>query len=151
MPGEQNVYTIGDKLYLISATQILQWWPAGSNRVSAIRGNRLDAVGDGPAAVVTTNGSCTFAENHCSVPADDQSPNFKTPIVELVVDTLVLSGNQVVGPRSDAMTAIEARVGGGTIKGDPAITALGNITAGRITVNGGPLQPPWEPLNIRTA
>ena len=56
----------------------------------------------------------------------------KSPIVELVVDTLVLSGNQVVGPRSDAMTAIEARVGGGTIKGDPAITALGNITAGRI-------------------
>ena len=49
------------------------------------------------------------------------------------------------------MIAIEARVGGGTIKGDPAITALGNITAGRITVNGGPLQPPWEPLNIRTA
>ena len=44
MPGEQNLYTIGDKLYLISATQIAQWWPAGSNRASAIRGNRLDAA-----------------------------------------------------------------------------------------------------------
>jgi hypothetical protein len=151
MPGEQNLYTIGEKVYLISATAILQWWPARSNRASAIRGNRLDAVGDGPAAVVTTDGSCTFAENHCAVPVDEQNAGGKSPIVELVVDTLVLSGNQVVGPRSDAMIAIEARVGGGTIKGDPAITALGNITAGRITVNGGPLQPPWEPLNIRTA
>jgi hypothetical protein len=151
MPGEQTLYTIGDKLYLISATEILQWWPAGSDRVSAIRGNRLDAVGDGPAAVVLTRGSCTFAENHCSVPVDGQGTGGKSPIVELAVDTLVLSGNQVVGPRSDAMIAIDARVGGGTIKGDPAITALGNITAGRIVVNGGPLQPPWEPLNIRTS
>jgi hypothetical protein len=151
MPGEQSLYTVGDKAYLISSTEILQWWPARSNRVSAIRGNRLDAVGDGPAAVVMTNGSCTFAENHCALPVGDQNAGGNTPIVELAVETLVVSGNQVVGPRSDAVIAIDARVGGGTIKGEPAITALGNITAGRIVVNGGPLQPPWEPLNIRTS
>ena len=151
MPGEQNVYTIGDKLYLIPPRKILQWWPArfepriGHPGKPTRCGRRRSGGGRDDERVVHLRREPLLGAGGRS------DLHFKTPIVELVVDTLVLSGNQVVGPRSDAMTAIEARVGGGTIKGDPAITALGNITAGRITVNGGPLQPPWEPLNIRTA
>ena len=63
----------------------------------------------------------------------------------------MLSGNQVVGPRNDAQIAVAADVAGNTITGEPAITALGNITAGEIRLNGGPLPPPWVPLNIRTS
>jgi hypothetical protein len=152
MPGEQSLYTIGDKVYLISAVAIHQWWPASSDRASAIRGNRLDAVGDGPAAFVATNGSCTFAENHCTLVGEGAgSPGGGTPIVELGVQTLVLSGNQVVAPANDAQVAVDANVTGNTINGDRAITALGNITAGQIRLNGGLLPPPWAPLNIRTS
>ena len=140
MPGEQSLYTIGDKVYLISAVAIHQWWPASSDRASAIRGNRLDAVGDGPAAFVATNGSCTFAENHCTLVGEGAgSPGGGTPIVELGVQTLVLSGNQVVAPVNDAQVAVDANVAGNTITGDRAITALGNITAGQIQAQRRPL------------
>ena len=152
MPGEQSLFTIGDKVYMISAVAIHAWWPARSDRVAAVRGNRLDAVGDGPAAFVATNGSCTFAENHCTLVGPGAgSPGGSTPTVELGVETLVLSGNQVVAPLNDAQVAIDANVGGSTITGERAITALGNITAGQIRLNGGPLPPPWAPLNIRTS
>jgi hypothetical protein len=152
MPGEQSIYTIGDSVYLISSTAIVGWWPARTDRVSAIRGNRLDAVGDGPSAFVGTNGSCTFAENHCTLVGPGAgSPGGGTPAVGLQVETLVLSGNQVIAPVNDAQVAIDANVSGNTITGDRAITALGNITAGQIRLNGGPLPPPWAPLNIRTS
>lgn len=152
MPGEQSLFTIGDKVYMISAVAIHAWWPARSDRVAAVRGNRLDAVGDGPAAFVATNGSCTFAENHCTLVGPGAgSPGGSTPTVELGVETLVLSANQVVAPLNDAQVAIDANVGGSTITGERAITALGNITAGQIRLNGGPLPPPWAPLNIRTS
>jgi hypothetical protein len=152
MPGEQALFPIGDKVYLISAVAIHGWWPARSSRVAAVRGNRFDAVGDGPAAFVATNSSCTFAENHCTLVGEGTGPTGGgTPIVQLGVETLVLSGNQVVAPPNDAQVAVDARVAGTTITGERAITALGNITAGQIRLNGGPLPPPWAPLNIRTS
>ena len=56
-----------------------------------------------------------------------------------------------VAPLNDAQVAIDANVSGSTITGERAITALGNITAGQIRLNGRPLPPPWAPLNIRTS
>lgn len=152
VPGEDLLFEIDEKVYLVSTTQVLQWWPSRPSLVTAVRGNRLDATGDGRTAIVSTKGSCTFAENHCTLlPGVPGSPGSAPIAVELAVDTLVLSGNQVAGPRNDAAIAVDANVAGGTITGEPAITALGNITSGQIRVNGGPLQVPWAPLNIRTS
>lgn len=152
VPGEDQLFVVDEKLYLVSTTHVTQLSPSGPRLVTAVRGNRLDATGDGRTALVATKGSTTFADNHCTqVPATPGAPGVALVAVELAVDTLVLSGNQVVAPRSDKSVAVDASVAGGTITGQPAITAIGNITSGQIRVNGGPLGAPWAPLNVRTS
>jgi hypothetical protein len=136
----------------VSASHVIQLSPSRPRLVTAVRGNRLDATGDGRTALVATKGSTTFAENHCTlVPAAPGAPAAALVAVELAVDTLVLSGNQVVAPRNDKSIAVNANVAGATVTGQPAITALGNITSGQIVVNGGALPAPWAPLNVRTS
>jgi hypothetical protein len=152
VPGDRSLFAVNEKTYLVTTHEIIQWSPVRPSLVTAVRGNRLDAIGGGEAALVATNGSCTFAENHCTLLAAAGGTPGNAPIaVALAVGTLVLSANQVVAPRADRAAAVDAKVTGATITGTPAITAVGNITGGEIRLNGGALPAPWAPLNIRTS
>jgi peptide/nickel transport system substrate-binding protein len=136
-------------VYVILDEDIKEFRFVGTGTAASVRGNALDSAGAGPVAVVATNGKCIFAENFCTLPDPAERDAPSPHVVQLAVESLVLSGNQVRAPRRRAGTAVDATVLGAT--GGPAATVLGNITDGAIRVNGATLGTPWAPLNIQTS
>ena len=90
----------------------------------------------------------TFAENFCDLDGRGVDPGSQPVAVSLAAAALVLPDNQIRSTWDADGLAVRAAV---AFIGDqqPAVTATGNITDGEIIVNWQPLQPPWQPLNIR--
>jgi hypothetical protein len=99
-----------------------------------VRGNHLQASGRIAAALVVTDGSCVFSENHVHRAGEKAEP-----AVELRAGTLVVQGNRASAPRSGPAIALFAQA--------DALTALGNVASHGIELNGDPLPDPWSPLN----
>ncbi|MGR7026155.1 DUF6519 domain-containing protein [Geodermatophilus sp. URMC 62] len=109
-----------------------------------VRGNVLESAGVNPTAAVSEVDILSFDENRCW-----QRTSPKPSVVDLHAGSIALTSNHVRGPRDDEAVAIAAELFDISINQEPAITAIGNITNGSITVNGGSLSPPWDALNIR--
>jgi hypothetical protein len=129
-----------------------------SRGTTSVRGNKLEGAGDNPAVVIglvdeeynvdlSRFGPLTFAENFCELDADGTELVGTPAAVTLAAQAAVLPDNQVRSTWDGRGVAVRAAVD--LIKEIPAVTATGNITDGDIEVDGQPLQPPWQPLNIR--
>jgi len=139
-------FLVGSKLYYAVglAIHVLALIDRGGSL--AVRGNHLDAAGRTAAVHVETNGASTFADNWCRLLAEPQAP-----VVELYQPILAFATNQVRQLRGGDRPAVEVKVGPAPAPSPPslAFTALGNLTDGLIFVNGAPLPPPWDGLNVR--
>jgi hypothetical protein len=130
--------------YVITDEALTKYEPRREGGWIGIRGNALEADGVAPIVLVNSQENCTFAENWCL-----HKTGGLPSLVTLLVSTLGLSTNHVLGPVPENAAAIFADPSTFGTYG-PAITAVGNITTGEITVApGGPLGPPWDALNIR--
>lgn len=108
------------------------------NQQTGITSNSLHGYGRGPLVEVSVTGSCRFNDNQCTV-AGEQI----TTAINLAASSIIVSANRV---ECSAKRAAAIALTLGNEKN--LFTALGNIVSGSITVNGGPLAPPWEPLNV---
>lgn len=107
----------------------------------AVRGNAVVGGGVGPLVLVSVRGLAQLADNR--VRFDGAS---RTPIVLARAERAIVDANYVhAAENRDAAAsgvAIEVEV-------DPVqVTVLGNITEGRIIVDGSFLAPPWQSLNV---
>lgn len=100
-----------------------------------IRGNHLHAVGRQSAVLIVSDGSCVFSDNEVH-----RSGAGAQPAAHLVVGAGVVQGNRATSAADD-VAAIALDVP------PDAMTALGNICAGGIELNGSPLPDPWGALN----
>jgi hypothetical protein len=107
--------------------------PHGQEIVAA-RGNLLEAHGANPAVSITIAGDCTFNDNRCQL-----FPSSANSIVGINAVSFIASANYVRG-RNDIAMDLHAAL--------KKFTVLGNVTDGRIFVNGGLLDDPWKPLNV---
>jgi len=161
IPGDESPMLVdtGATQFLVTTTGIfLHAISRGSRSTTSVRGNKLNAAGAYPAVVIgfvnddydidiSRFGPLTFAENFCEL-AVQESRLGQPAAVTLAAQALVLPDNQVRQDWGDKAVAVRAKV---PMIDDrrPALTATGNITDGDIVVNGPPLQPPWQDLNIR--
>ena len=113
------------------------------NQSMTVRGNTLQVQGEYPAVDIVGQetpwrGECLFSDNRCRLDASE-----RLLVVRVAAGTIIFSNNYVQGS-GERSVAVELLVGG--TKGP--FTVLGNIANGRIQVNGVPLQPPWQELNV---
>jgi Family of unknown function (DUF6519)/Right handed beta helix region len=124
---------------------------SGPSRV-AVTGNRLEAFGLPPCAVVWGSPSVVFAHNRCVLSGNTTQPvawiYVPTPPFVIAAAALppppiatVVDGNHVTGPRGAPGLFMVVPEGS-------ACTVLGNASSGPIQVNGGPLVQPWAALNV---
>jgi hypothetical protein len=107
--------------------------PHGQEVVAA-HGNLLEAHGANPAVAIRIAGDCTFNDNRCQL-----FPSAANGIVGINAASFIASANYVRG-RSDIAMDLQAAL--------KKFTVLGNVTDGRIFVNGSLLDDPWKPLNV---
>lgn len=98
-----------------------------------VRGNHLHATGRVPAALVNTEGTCVFSENHVH-----RSGERDAPAALLRAGTLIVQGNSASTPRGSAISLIATK---------DTFTALGNVSSDGILLKGAQLPDPWRPLN----
>jgi hypothetical protein len=111
------------------------------SEVVAIHGNQLEAYGGVRAVDVDTEGPCTLQDNRCFL-APSAAGAAPLPVVRIASSTALASANLVRRtPQAPDLTAVELLVRDG-------FTAVANICAGPIHVNGAALGAPWAPLNV---
>jgi hypothetical protein len=138
---------VGSKLYYAVGLSIHVLAVNDRGGSLAVRGNHLDAAGRSAVVHVETNSAATFADNWCRLLVEPD----KAPVVELYQPILAFATNQVRQLRGGDRPAVEVKVGPAPVPSPPnlAFSALGNLTDGMIFVNGSPLPPPWDGLNVR--
>lgn len=100
----------------------------------SVRGNQFDSASDDPGVHVSfREGDIVFSDNHGEHPRSTQ------PVVLLEGRTLVAASNRITGGSQFSMELRPLNKN--------AYTAVGNLTSGNITHNGGALEPKWIPLN----
>jgi len=99
---------------------------------ASVLGNVLAARGESPAVEVSASGDCLFSDNRCELRA-----NNRAPAVRIAAGTTIVNANRVRGGEVSVELLGDRR----------RITVLGNVTTGPIHA-GGPLQPPWDSLNV---
>jgi hypothetical protein len=113
--------------------------PRGRAQV-AVRGNVLEALGEMRAVDIQNPGACLFSDNHCSANTGER-PN----VAQIHAGAIVASSNYLEGPVGEETITLLLQ-----LPSVPApCTVLGNVTSGRIQVNGVDLAPPWQALNVR--
>jgi hypothetical protein len=103
--------------------------------IVGVRGNLADAYGLSPTVEVAAGGACVVSDNRCLLDSERG-----VPVVALTGGAAIAGGNYLEGPSDE--TVMEIAVGAG------AFTVVGNIGSGPIAVNGSPLGPPWQDLNV---
>jgi hypothetical protein len=113
----------------------------GGQELAGVHGNLLEAAGRLMTAFVNTDGSCTFADNRCLALGEGDGP-----VVTILArkGSVIANANHVVRGNDAVAVTIDPALGA---KG-PLATVLGNMTSGPIFLDGTPLQPPWEDLNM---
>jgi hypothetical protein len=104
----------------------------GRSRIAAI-GNQFEMFGLPSPVTFTTDGDCTYSENHSL----HLKPSGKEEVT-LGGDVVVAASNRINGKVQMTIKAKQSRV-----------TVLGNITGAQIIVNAAPLAAPWTPLNLQ--
>jgi hypothetical protein len=126
-----------DSTFVLNSTHIL----AVSRRPSelSVRSNRLSARDTRIPLVVVGGGvgTCLFSENHCRVEGQR--------VVEPVHGSLAAVVSNVANNRMIAETERESLH---VFNDSQRAIVLGNISTGPILVDGVPLQPPFDQLNI---
>lgn len=100
---------------------------------ASVLGNTFFARGRISAVQVTARTEAMFSDNRCTL----QGPR-GTPAVRIASPVVVLNANRV---RGGAVASVQ-------ITAAKSVAALGNISNGPITVNGGGLPGPFVPLNL---
>jgi hypothetical protein len=101
---------------------------------TSVRGNQFDSANEHPGVMISCrSGDIVFADNH------GVYPKCRQPVVLLEANTLVVTSNRI---RCGGKSSMELRP---TSKS--SYTAVGNLTSGAITRDGGSLEPMWIPLN----
>ena len=101
----------------------------------AVHGNLVEAVGNTNAVYLQTTGSCAFSDNRCFLVTR------RSPVVKVFAGALVVSDNYLEGV--DKVPAADLTLSGGS-----GFTVSGNLGSGPIELNGDPLPPPWNQLNV---
>jgi hypothetical protein len=120
---------------------VRNWYEVEADeRVFSVHGNHLQSDGRTPAVLVTTGGSCHFADNRVT----RQSPG------ELIGELRAAAGAVVT---SNIFSALDTQlftidVGSPALGAPPPATVVGNLGPREIVLNGGPLTPPWDVLNV---
>ena len=120
--------------------------------VVSVRGNSMDYYGKAEAVDIEMDGRCAFNDNRGTslVPTDQ-------PVVVVEASAIIMNANYLFGPlnanRKDnndthtgaggnGLDVAELSINGGSF------TVVGNITSAPILVDGQPLGPPWDALNV---
>ena len=104
---------------------------------ATVRGNRVDLNGPASGIVATVGGPLLVSDNRVFQRGTLDDQQIGRGVV-CTADSLVASANHV-------QAAGEAFV----LNVDPTrLSVLGNVTSSTITVGGGPIAPPWTPLNV---
>ena len=127
--GRTNVYRM---LGLLGRVVV---FPKGRDSVG-VRGNVVEAYGQAPAVLLTTDAPCIFTDNRCLFGGAEGFP-----VVRLAAGAAVASNNYLDGPPKSLALSMELPTGA-------PFTVLGNIASGPIEVDGAALPPPWQALNI---
>jgi hypothetical protein len=119
-----------------------------------IRGNLLESFGSLSTVVLLLARSCIFANNQCFL--DNAAASNLTKLAVLLganptaaAGAIAASSNFVqvpIPPNASGAPPVVVSLNPGNATN--ALTVLGNITSGRIQVDGAPLAAPWLPLNV---
>jgi hypothetical protein len=132
--GTNFTFLASDQLlFAVLGTRLIRL-AAGDSRLS-VNANQLESFGESPTVRIATVATCIFSSNQCQLDLKSGQPT-----VLVAAAALVASSNYVQSPGDLAMVA--------AVSDQSSFTVLGNITRGRIIVNGAPLAVPWLPLNV---
>lgn len=106
----------------------------GLDQVLHIQGNSITAWGQSPAVQAILDGSCLFTGNTCHL----QGQSGANAVVQIAAQRIAVSNNVVRRPSEQDAIQLQGK----------AFTVVGNITFGNIRINGSPLPPPWQDLNV---
>lgn len=135
----------GEEVVALSARSLAAFVPAREGQLR-IGGNQIADThqnSDLPLVLVATDeksGSLSFADNQCKL----EGPGRAKAIVDLTAPRLAVSNNVV--RRNSELDAMHLTCMGS--KDAPLATVIGNLTFGKILLNGNELPAAFKPLNI---
>ncbi|ORA07255.1 DUF6519 domain-containing protein [Mycolicibacterium bacteremicum] len=143
---EADYHLVGLKFgRLIIVTDVGTWW-YGDDRIvhlqvgrelGAVHGNTVDGTGLRPMVQIIVGGNALLNDNRIVFVPDERGA-----AVRIGADSAVVSANYVETRPDASAVAIDA---------DPAKVAIStNVTNGDLRINGAPLAPPWDAMNIAT-
>jgi len=112
--------------------------PSIARPLVAVLGNELEGGGRSAVARVSGAVDCQFTSNHC-VHLSPEAQGKAVSDVQLAAITVIAAQNRVFGGEESFDIKLVSTA---------ALTMLGNLTRGKILVNGAGLLPPWQPLNV---
>jgi hypothetical protein len=118
-----------------------------------IHDNLLESFGSLPTVELLLARSCLFSCNQCFLDNAASSPVTKIAVLlganpKTAAGAIVASSNFVRVPLAagTGATPFVMSLNPGNVQ--TSVTVLGNITSGRIEIDGVPLAAPWAPLNV---
>ena len=138
---------VGPKLgFWLGLTSVSALDLEGRRMRAGVSGNTFATDGISPSTIVMGPILCLVSDNRVVHGADPGAA-----VMFFQLETLAFTSNHVESGR--LASAVEAVVAGSAVDvtgaSVPAFTAVGNLTAGDILLNGSPLPPPWDALNVR--
>ncbi len=137
-----------EERFWVSRTNVARVVSRDSRLPSHVGGNLLQAASEVPCVLVAEPSAGIFESNQC------HHAGGNSPIVAIDAFSLAFTSNQVRAEQEDVSVRLRiidtgfVEIDNQQVSGE-ALTVLGNLTNGRIEVNGNPLTNPWTPLNVR--
>lgn len=132
--GSHFTFLAADALaFAVVGTKVIRL-PADTSQLT-VQANQLESYGQAETVLIQTSATCVFSNNQCFLDLKTGSP-----AATVRAGAVVASANVLRAPGDLALVI--------TVPGDGAFTVLGNITKGKIIVNGSALGAPWLPLNV---
>jgi hypothetical protein len=118
-----------------------------SSQITSVVGNLLEAFGSANTVDVEIGGPCIFDNNQCFLdnPGLAGAGGAPPAVVFISADSIIAGNNRVRGLAGAlAMPSVAMAL---NIPAN-AITVVGNVCSGPISINNAALTPPWAPLNV---